>query len=1006
MGHSLHLAEITSLQISSFLAYIFPFLASVAFTLFLRWMDRKNSLMHQIKIQRDELYYTSQEVEGLKKEIKSLIKEMETAVQEKADELYDRLQVDSHDFQARLEKQSQENTEKLQRWSEDNRNRFDKDLEELAGRFKAFESRMEEKQKEISNVQTSVQEIARNTNQKMLEFEAHLIEKSDIAAQTVEERLSNYSKKFQDRLELIFDQANHSISTISKDMRQEVRVLREEVADIHNHYQEREAEFFKDYNARKAKLFEEFSQFVENSQKSLDGKFSKYKEEADEIERVLDRVDYKMEDKFESSTNVLIDKISFLEKKVTDRYEILQKEANTQKDLWFKSFWDDVNTIKAETRDLKDNFDVRKDGLMSNLKKETDALQGNIDQIKNQYLESENKLLKDFETKKHEIERVLYDSGIRIKNLEEDILEKIKAVDQHFADLKEAVNESARDTLDQVEHRVMSIESKLDDEIRDKKKYLDTHSKEWNLELDKLKTKQFKQSEEIENRLSKINLEGKDLLESFKEEFIAGRSNLDHLYQSYSERLTERTDLIVLDVQNRIKNSQDEVDSMLARLQKSGLNLYEKQETLLAEFGEKLHRDLQGKLEKLKFESEELLEYIQKAGNNLLEKQEEKIDKFNSTLDERISKQLTILIDKGQLQLDALEARISAYVQEVKVNIENSLKNAREDSDRQISNFNGQVLKTFKEIETANNEFLDSARKDFSRTKEDFLKVKGSVELELSRVNELKNGIYTFLAEESSKLQSQKFKSEQINENIVSAFKSMEDLNRRTEELKEKIMLLTSIDDKIQYLQEVHSEFEVKVDQLAEVNVRINELIKNLETSERSGADVTGRISQILSEVNILQQKENELEENLENIDKRTAILQSRQQDIKSLESKFEKVEGLMMDLSTRHKQISTLQNRLESLKDKTETMKDTLEKLLEEADDKFEKLSDFLTVVDSVSANGSKGKGTTKDSDVMKKKRATVIQLHENFDWPADTIAEKLNMEQSLVEAIINNKR
>jgi predicted transcriptional regulator len=41
-----------------------------------------------------------------------------------------------------------------------------------------------------------------------------------------------------------------------------------------------------------------------------------------------------------------------------------------------------------------------------------------------------------------------------------------------------------------------------------------------------------------------------------------------------------------------------------------------------------------------------------------------------------------------------------------------------------------------------------------------------------------------------------------------------------------------------------------------------------------------------------------------------------------------------------------------------------------------------------------------------MKKKKATVLQLHEKFSWDADSIASKLNIEKSLVETIINSQK
>ena len=43
--------------------------------------------------------------------------------------------------------------------------------------------------------------------------------------------------------------------------------------------------------------------------------------------------------------------------------------------------------------------------------------------------------------------------------------------------------------------------------------------------------------------------------------------------------------------------------------------------------------------------------------------------------------------------------------------------------------------------------------------------------------------------------------------------------------------------------------------------------------------------------------------------------------------------------------------------------------------------------------------------TEILKRKKATVLSLYEKFDWTSDTIAEKLNLEKSLVDAIINNK-
>ncbi|EMF97555.1 hypothetical protein LEP1GSC123_1536 [Leptospira borgpetersenii str. 200701203] len=65
-------------------------------------------------------------------------------------------------------------------------------------------------------------------------------------------------------------------------------------------------------------------------------------------------------------------------------------------------------------------------------------------------------------------------------------------------------------------------------------------------------------------------------------------------------------------------------------------------------------------------DAERVLERLKDSAEDFFEKQEEKISRLNGTIDAKISKQLTSLMDKGQLQLGQLEERISKYILDVK----------------------------------------------------------------------------------------------------------------------------------------------------------------------------------------------------------------------------------------------------------------------------------------------------------------------------------------------------
>lgn len=127
------------------------------------------------------------------------------------------------------------------------------------------------------------------------------------------------------------------------------------------------------------------------------------------------------------------------------------------------------------------------------------------------------------------------------------------------------------------------------------------------------------------------------------------------------------------------------------------------------------------------------------------------------------------------------------------------------------------------------------------------------------------------------------------------------------------------------------------------------------------------------------------------------------------MERKFDKIEELLGDLSDRHKQILTLQKRLEDLKESSRETKDDLESLLGEADETFEKLSQFLDIVQGAMQNpGPKEKSDRKVSGnpLVERKRATIQSLHDNYQWSSEAISEKLNIEKSLVDTILGVRK
>lgn len=1011
--------------------------------------------MQVIQSQRENIKDVERDIKEVREEVNGIVRTFNDTLSNRTQDILESLATKIVELESLLEAKSDKVDESLNTvlnsFKEKLKSEVEFMAEETVGKVELANTKLDdyntfirESEKSLEVKITRYRDSSEAIAEKIEKLDTRFEEKAEAVAGIVQDKLGFFEKKFQDRFESILDQVNQGKEAILGGLKMEVDSIRAEIEGMSLETMTRRDELLNDTRRQADSITSNIQLFQE---------------------------------KYLEADNKLLREADF-------------KKAELMKEI--VKFQDEFQRVKESFHEETEN---KKDSIVDSLKNFESEMSRVSNQIENntrdRFIALKNELEDSLVTlhgkKKSEILDDIAAVELKIRELGKDTLHKIKTVDDYFYDLKNALLESAKDIVKQVETEVSSVVENLDKEKLKTDGKIELFIEGWNLELEKIKSRTQRDMDSLVERLKDIHIEGKELSDIFRNEFNAGKSQLDAILKKHSEMLASQTDGIISEVQGKVKKSQEDVDSVLGRIQKAGLNLYEKQESLLSEYGEKLYRDLQNKLEKVRYESEELLEDIQKAGMNLLEKQEEKIDKLTQTIDERISRQLTVLMDKGQLQLGKLESRITSYVQDVKQNIEQTLKNAKEDSDRQITSFNSQIQKTFRDIEKSNTNFIDTNRDEFAKTREEFLRIKNSIDSDLDKVVEIKKGLTEYVQEESNHLkntldmistkvediqsysglfdktrqlihdsedtmrelgnmldhlkqeggtanqflkhaelikstkkdieselrllETHKLRIDQIENELARATNVCDLINQRTDELHDKISMITSVDQKLIEIERIQNELDFKLSEVKIVNERINDLTQSLNNSNKSTFEINDRVQKVLRSVEKIESRESELENGINHIEEKVQALNSKNIDVKSIESKFDKVENLMVDLSARHKQIATMQKRIETLKLETEEMKGGFENLLAEADDKFDKLSDFLVVVDAVTTttgtkNHSKNFKLDKDTtEILKRKKATVLSLYEKFDWTSDTIAEKLNLEKSLVDAIINNK-
>ncbi|MDX1958323.1 MAG: hypothetical protein SFU98_07105 [Leptospiraceae bacterium] len=1015
--------------------------------------------MNIIHTQRQELAKVSSSVDSLQIETKELIGKFQEKLDDRTGNILESLATKIVELETLLEVKSDKVDESLRILSENYKLKLTDEVEALAletvnkvehanVKLDDFNNFVRDSERSLENRLTLYRDSTESIAERIERLDTRLEEKAETVGESVQTRLMSFEKKFQERFEAIFEQLSQNKESFLSGVKMEIDLVRTEIEGMSL-----------ETMTRKDEILTEARRQAETVLSNINNFFDKY---MDAENRLLKTAELKKSE--------LLKEIHRFENDFKQSSENFYSDAELLKDSIYKNLHNFESEMNKATASIESNTREKFILLREELEESMLSLHGR---------------------KKAEFLDELGAIDLKIKELGRDTSNKIKSVDDHFYDLKNALIESSKEILHQVEKEVDRIHDDLVNRRSNVDQKLEFFAEGWNLELEKIKSRTNKEVDTLVERLKDIHVEGREISDSIRLEFVNGKSSLETIVARAKEELDSQINGLSGEVQTKVKRSQEEVEVLLNRLQKTGSHLYEKQENLLTEYGDRLHRDLQNKLEKTRIECDEVLEQIQRAGMNLLEKQEEKIDKLNSTIDERISRQLTVLLDKGQLQLDQLETRITTYVQEVRTNIESSLKNSKEDSERQITGFNAHMKKTFLEFAKANKDFIEDNKTEFQKAKDEFSKFRRDVEKETSEIYKLKGVLLEDFHSEESKvrtsidklsnrlseiesyadlfkntervireseltvksmnamldrmriegesvtqymknldflknskkeietemrmLETQKLRIDQIENELSRATSACDQIHARTEELHEKISMVTSIDHKIVEVSRIQEEIAMKVSEFKNLNSKIAEISSAVQATNRMGSDLAEKLQKLYHELGKLENKESELTDQINFVEERAAEIAAKTFDFKTIETKFDKVENLMMDLSTKHKQITTMQKRMETLKTETEEMREGMEELLSQADSKMEKLSgiihsDFTEVNPNLgkSSVNTRAKQAPKDlnTDSLKRKRATVLSLYKTYDWSPETIAEKLNMDKTVVEAIVRSEK
>ncbi|TGL55779.1 hypothetical protein EHQ59_03055 [Leptospira kemamanensis] len=951
--------------------------------------------LSQINSHKRELREVSEDMEALHNESISMLDTFQNKLNLRSDEILQSVAQKMVELESLLETKSDFLDNSLSKIAETAREKLlthaDVMVNETAGRLDHARKEMDLLLESMKYAQgdldvrlTKFEDTSSLLSDKVDKFDERLEEKYQRASSKVEEKVTLLEKKIQERFESIVDQVSHTKDSFMKGLNQETDAIKREIEDLSLETLSKRDDIINETRRQADGINQTIIQFQE-----------KYLEAENKL---LRQADIRKQE--------LIREIEAFSEEFHRISEELREEANTLK----KSALQELKEFDRELETVRSGQEMVIKSSLFDLKKEL-----------------EERMHSDFKIQKHEMDSDLSSIQSQVKELNETITAQTKDVDEYVEELKSALRESAHEILETAEEKAKESETIVTEKIRIANANLEQFVSKWEEELGRIREDQNYSIETLQDRLKEIHVEGADLLGEFQNQFQKAKANLELVAESKTKESISR-------LEEEAKLARSEVERILKHLEESGESFFNLQEEKM----DRLNETIDSKI------SHQLTKLLDK-GNLQLGQLEEKISNHLNTVRRNLEESIKRSKDESKKQIETYQRDYEKSFKEIakesqdflkdslnrfhdlKFEIQNGLESLNDTKEETLSGFQNELESLKEEILTLSSELetvkehsdlfasakqiadeSNKAVEEISEALRSLEKGKPDLELVQSAISEFSE-MRTQIANELEALKEAQFQSEDIDKQIQILASNLVHVSETMEGFEESLTEITSIESRVSNLTKEQAKIESFLSSLQESQDSVFHLVENLEGQKHNARELQARLDILDREIDVVEAREKELTETIRQAENRTSFLVEREAQIDSVERKFDKIEELLGDLSDRYRQILTLQKRLEDLRDSTKDTKDDLESLLGEADETFEKLSQFLDIVQGAMQNPSASpKMDRKNSGnpLVERKRATIQSLHDNYQWSSEAISEKLNIEKSLVDTILGVRK
>ncbi len=839
--------------------------------------------------------------------------------------------------------------------------------------------------------------------------------------QRIRTELDNFNLEAMSRRDEILNETRRMAEGIGD----QISLFQEKYLDAENRLKKQAGEHKQYIQAHREQFEQEWTELVERQSVLLEERISSLQEQ-------LEQARSRRLESLETEAGRLV---TLVEGRVREGEELIRRHTREEEQR--------LQTTREELGEFRDGMTLLGHELKASLRAEGEHGLALLRESRRSEEETIQRSRNDFEEVRRSVEEQLTEAEEAkrafLARLEKDTQarrdeygEHLRQVERLFEHSEERQRTAEENIAAELQRRAQTAQNEIQDRLRiwartEEERHAAVQESQSQL-IAEIERQSGRLSAEQNGLLDRLQKETENVREEIRRAEREALASLDRKVSSFGEEHDRTIE--------KLRRESDEARAALSEAQRSlSAELNAQSEALLAgheDFKQELlsvQKDLDAELARARETSLDLLE---KRAGRFLSEQDEKLGRLSETIDEKISRQILLLTDKGRLRLEDLEKRTAGVVGETVRRMEGELDQVR-DHFRRIREEIADESEKADELRSTTLQAIDRERERLDAFGQELRKVERAEELivkldetlevladrlalageENRRMDDVVRNLES-LRSSRKELESELRLLESQRGRLGEAEKHFEALESRLNGLQDRFLDLdraqkeaVALEGKLRSLQESRESLDRFFSDLGERKKFLENAVRYIEGSRQQALKAGESAEKLLETVGRAEMRQEDVGKQLSELESRAASLSKLDREFQKVEARFEQMDGLFSDLDSKQKQVAAMVRRTEEMRTGADRLREDLESIVSEADEKMERMSAFFQVVDQFleehpmdfSGQAERPSDSTGLSDV---KRNGILSLYLNHKWEPDLIAERMRLEPAVVRAVI----